>query len=197
MSTDAAEAIRAQAELGSGGPLRDASAETIGARAAEAGAIPNHVDVAELLSYIRDLQSRVEAVEDERRAERDAGKPDLVNTAELIRDHIAHRASALGKGSVLDQFKEKADKLVEAARSAVESGEGTEVGHLAAALGAGVARVATQAASADVSYPLQLITEDLPEVLGRLRAPSSTVRGEVLSSHTAAPPRRLGYQPVR
>ena len=196
MSIDAGDAIRAQSEIG-GRSLGGADADELGRQAVTAGASSNHIDAEELLSYIRGLEARVQGIEAERQAERDAGKPDLVQTAELILGHIAHRASALGKGSVLDALVPKAQALVEAAKRAVDTGDGSEVSSMAGALTAGITRVASAAASADVSYPLQLVAEDLPEVVARLRK-SSTVRGEVLASHTAPPARQLGaYRPVR
>jgi hypothetical protein len=196
MSIDAGDAIRSQSELG-GRSMGGADADELARQAVTAGASSNHIDADELLSYIRSLEARVQQVEDERAQERDAGKPDLVQTAELILGHVAHRASALGKGSVLDALVPKAADLVEAAKRAVDTGDGSEVSSMAGALAAGITRVASAAASADVSYPLQLVAEDLPAVVAKLRK-SSTVRGEVLSSHTAAPARQLGgYRPVR
>jgi hypothetical protein len=194
MTVDAGDAIRAQ-QVG-GTAMHDTSEAELGRQAAAAGATVTNVDVDELFAYIRDLQARVEAVEADREAERRAGKPDLVTTAELIQGHIAHRARALGQGGVLDQFLAKADALVDAAKRAAETGDGGEVRDMASALGAGIARVAGLAASADVSYPLQLITEDLPEVLAGLHK-STTIAGQVISSHTAPPRRAVGYSPVR
>jgi len=136
-------------------------------------------------------------VEAEREAERAAGKPSLVTMAELIAAHIAHRAGALGKGSVLDDLVPKGEALADAASRATETGDASELGQLAAALGSRLARVAGLAASADVSYPLQLLTEDLPELIAAVR-PHQNVAGQVVASSTApAAQRALGYQRVR
>jgi hypothetical protein len=193
---EAAQQIAGQREIAGGGPLAAASDQQLGQAALDAGAGATSVDANELLAYIRGLEARVEAVEAERQAERDAGKPDLVTMAEILSQHIAHRASALGKGGVLDPFIAKGQALVDAAKRAAESGDGSEVSSMLGSLAAGLTRIAGAAASADVSYPIQLAAETLPEIVSALKAhPKATAQ---VLSRTDAPPRRgLAYQPVR
>jgi hypothetical protein len=198
MSTVAAEQIGAQGELADSAPMGGRNPAELGAQAQAAGAQVTGIDADELLSYIRDLESRVQAVEAERQAERDSGKPDLVTAAELLHGHIAHRSEAIGgKGSVLAPFVDKAKALVEAAGRAVESGDGSEVRDMASSLASGLARVASAAASADVSYPVQLAAEVLPDVLSSLRKrPAAQASAQVLSRSDAPVRPALGYHPV-
>jgi hypothetical protein len=165
-----AQAIAGQAELGQAAPMAAADPAELGQQVADGGAGATAVDTDQLLAMLADLQKRVAGVEAERAAERTAGKPGIVATAELVLAHLAHRHGALSAGSPLGPAVEKAGALVEAAKSAAESGSGDEVGQLAGALAAHLARVSGAAASADTSYPHQLLTEDLPEAIGALAA---------------------------
>jgi hypothetical protein len=196
MSSVAAEQIKAQSELAGAAPMGGVSPAELGAQAQAAGAGVTSIDANELLAYIRGLEARVEAVEAERQAERDSGKPDLVTAAELLRDHIAHRSEAIGgKASVLHPFVAKAQAVVEAAGRAVDSGDGGEVRDLVGSLASGLARVAAVAASADVSYPVQLAAEVVPDILASLRThPAATA--QVLSRSDVPARPALGYHPV-
>lgn len=193
----AAAQIRSQSELAGSSPLGSQDPGQLGQQAAAEGAQVTNVDVDELFAYIRDLQSRVEAVEAERAAERKGTRPGIVEVAENLKAQIEHRHGALGAHNpILKDAVDLAGKIAEAAATAAETGVPGEILSLAGALASKLTRLSSGAASADVSYPLQLATEDLPEIAADLRARGSVVQGQVVSSHTAAPPRKL-YAPVR
>ena len=193
---EAAAQIRGQSELAGSSPMGSASPAGLGAQAHAQGAQVTSVDTDELFAYIRDLQERVEAVEAERAAERRGTRPSIVAVAENLKAQIDHRHAALGSNNtVLKDAADLAGKIVEAAGTAAEKGVPGELLSLAGALAAKLTRVSPAAASADLSYPLQLATEDLPETAADLKEKRGTVQGQVVSSHTAAPPRKL-YAPV-
>jgi hypothetical protein len=168
----AAQQIGAQAELRNVQPLQGAPDASLGAQAAEAGAAVTSVDAEQLLALVQTLQARVEAVEAERAAERTAGLPDVVIRAEQILADLTHRHGALSVASPLQGAVDRAAALVGAAKAAVTSGSTAELLSLAAALEKNLARVAPAAASADVSYALQLVGEDLPEAAANIRGPA-------------------------
>lgn len=187
----AADAIRGQAELRSTAPFGGATPEQAGQQLITSGAGATSVDAEQLLALVRQLQSRVQQVEDERAAERTAGLPDVVVRAEQILADLTHRHGALSAASPLAPAVERAAKLVDAARAAVESGSTGELLTLADALGRHLARVAPAAASADVSYAAQLVSEDLPEAAAAIRGPSAAPAGQVphAAAQTPAPAR--------
>ena len=187
MSTPDAAArqqIAAQAELGSAAPFGGATPQQAGQQMAEAGAGATSVDTDALFALIKSLQDRVQTVEDERAAERTQGLPDVVVRAEQILADLTHRHGALSAASPLSGAVDRAGKLVDAARAAVDSGDAGELLTLAAALGKHLARVGPAAASADVSYSRQLVDEDLPEAAAAIRGPSNSPAG--LVPHAAA-----------
>jgi hypothetical protein len=172
----------------------------LGRRVHDAGAQVTGVDAGELLSYIRDLEKRVQNVEAERQAERTAGKPGVVLVAQNLVDQLRHRHEALGGSPVLKDALDLAVKVADAAATAVDTGSGAELLSLTGALAAKLTRVATAAASADISYPLQIASEDLPEAAAGIRRSSGMLQGQVVSSSTEAPRRGLAagkvYEPV-
>lgn len=176
--------IAAQAELRSTAPFGGATSEQAGQQLASSGAGATEVDAAALLALVQQLQDTVTRIEDERAAERTAGLPDVVVRAEQILADLQHRHGALSAGSPLAPAVERAGKLVDAARSAVESGDPAELLTLAGALAKHLARVSSAASSADISYALQLADTDLPEAAAAIRAPSAAPAGRV--PHAAA-----------
>jgi hypothetical protein len=193
---EAAAQIRGQQELAGAEPLQGQAPADVGQQAVAAGAAVTHVDTDELLAYIRDLQGRVEAVEAERAAEKKAGVPSVVAWAEQIASDLAGRHAALSANKVLGPAVEKAGKLVEIARAAAESGDGTALAAAAQALSGHLGRVASAASSADISYAQQIAAEHLPDAIAELKAPPpSMLQGQVVSRRDAPPPRRL-YSPV-
>lgn len=161
--------IAAQQELGRTAPMDDAAPGELGQQVASSGAGATDVDVQALLAQLRELQGRVQSVEDERAAEKVQGLPDVVVRAEQILADLTHRHGALSAGSPLGDIVDRAGALVEAARGAVESGDSGELLTLAGALGKRLARVASAAASADISFARQLVDEDLPEAAAAIR----------------------------
>jgi hypothetical protein len=109
---------------------------------------------------------------------------------------VQGRAEALGgggfggTGNVLTPLVKKAADLADAAERAATTGDASEVTALAGALAKGLNRVRHQAASADVSYPLQLLEEDLPETAAGLKR-TGTATATVLSRTDAPAPRQL------
>lgn len=192
-SAAAAEAIRRQSELRSTAPFGGATPAQAGQQLAAGGAGTTSVDPDQLLALVQQLQERVQQVEDERAAERTAGLPDVVVRAEQILADLTHRHGALSAASPLEPAVARARALVDAARAAVESGDTGELLTLAGALGKHLARVAPMAASADVSYSLQLVEEDLPEAAAGIRGPAlpGAVPGQVPhpAAQTPAPAR--------
>jgi hypothetical protein len=192
---EAAAQIRGQHELAGSSPLQGQTSEDVGRQAQAAGAEVTGVNVEELFAFIRQLQERVEAVEAERAQERKGTSPGIVAKAEQILADLTHRHGALGQASVLGDAVDKAARLVEAAKAADDSGDGTAVTSLAGALGKHLSRVASAASSADISYARQLVEEDLPEIVADLKPRPSVVQGDVLSRSDAKVPRKL-YAPV-
>jgi hypothetical protein len=172
MATDAdtatAAQIQGQAELGSAtGP--QASEAQIGADAVAAGAGAQEVDVKALLAQLQALQARVETVESERASEKTDSLPSVVQQAQLFYDQLSHRHQALSAGSLLGDVVAQAGDLVDEAKAAVDSGSGDKLLTLAGAISKGLARLANASASADLSYPRQILDEDLPTSAAELK----------------------------
>lgn len=73
------------------GPGPQAAPEDLGQQMQASGAHPGEVDAAALLAEIRALQSRVDAMEADKRAE--AG-PDVVRYAQALADHVTAKVNA-------------------------------------------------------------------------------------------------------
>lgn len=176
MATDAEQAaarqqIQGQAELGQAAPMASADPGQLGQHVAESGAGAQATDVDALMAELHKLQQRVATVEDERAAERVKDKPGIVQRAEQILAQLTHRHGAGSDYSVLGGAVDRAAALLEASKSAVDSGDPAEALDLAGALSKHLARVGPAAASVDVSYPQQLLEEDFPESAQTVRKP--------------------------
>jgi hypothetical protein len=176
--------IGAQAELGQASALQGQDPAALGQQvAAGVASSPGvtSVDASQLLALVQQMQARLETVEAERAAEKRTGLPSIVQQAELIYAHLAHRNSALAGVGALADITAKAATLVDAAKSAATSGDASEAITLAGAL---ARRLSRASAPVDVSYPLQLLEEDFPETAAALRKPATAAAGPGPVVHT-------------
>jgi hypothetical protein len=188
--------IQGQAELGQAAPMQSRDTAELGEQVASSGAGATEVDVQALLAQLEEFRRRIDAVEDDRAAERVKDQPGIVQRAELILAHLAHRHAAGSGFSVLGPAVEKAEALVDAAKAAVDSGDTGEALTLAGALSKHLTRVGPAAASVDVSYPQQLLDEDFPESAAAVR-PARTAAPQPAAQGAPGPAPDPAGQPVR
>jgi hypothetical protein len=162
---EAAAQIRAQAA-----DVRTSAASSAVAPSSVADASATSVDIGALLKQVQALQARVDQDQAQRAAEQSAGQPGVVSRAEDLLADLVGRHGALGARSPLQPAVDKATALVEAAKTAADSGDTTDLLSLAGALEKHLTRMAPAAASAGLGHAIQLVGEDLPEAASALRA---------------------------
>lgn len=164
LTPDQATAAAAEQVQGIGadlGPGPQASPETLGAQMSQAGAIPAEIDANALLRQIQAMQSRLDVLEQEKRA---SVAPEVVKYAQAVSDHIAAKAAAepqlVGHPDMpLTQGTSLAGALVDAATAAAESGDASKVTRPLAEITTWVKAHAAKFPHVDWGYVLQLAEE--------------------------------------
>jgi len=153
--------MRGQQTIGGADPA------AVGQALADSGAAADETDVMAVLAHLqRQLADQAALIKTMQADQAAAGAAARAHThaslAQLLHDHILHRVSAVQDGS-LDRAAELSGQLLEAAKA-----DAPDAGKLAALAGALAAHLARVHTGADISYPLQLAAEDIPEVLAKL-----------------------------
>jgi hypothetical protein len=138
------------------------------------------VNVDRLLAAISSLQSRVDAMEDEKASQ---NLPPVVAQAEAARDLLKTHANH-NPQTDHSEVLALADDAVDAAGNAVDSGDGTELGKIAARLARAIKRI--HPGPGDHHYLNQaqgIVTDHLPESADQLeprpsRAPAAQVTSD-------------------
>lgn len=143
------------------GPGPQAPPEDLGAAMQASGAHPGEVDAAELLKQIRALQSRVDAMEADKRSE--AG-PDVVRYAQALADHVAAKVTANPVTAADPDMPgaagtDLANAALAAAKTAAESGNTDELNAKVQDVVGWVRGHAAKFSHIDWTYVLQLAEE--------------------------------------